>query len=210
MTQTCPKCHAAVAAQLRLCLTCGHPLTPSAQVPLISHVPGAKPVSATPEPAPVVAPAVSWPTPVVPLAPQVPVAQSVADSWGSYGGLAATGGIPETPRRAVMPTAFQFDSGVRLVVGGRGLIGRHPETTEPGVVCTPVDDPAKSVSKTHLEYGTDDQGTWVKDRGSTNGSTLRRPGLAPRVLMPGEVTHLLPGDMVTFGQRSFTVQEVVP
>ncbi|MDR0285634.1 MAG: FHA domain-containing protein [Propionibacteriaceae bacterium] len=101
-----------------------------------------------------------------------------------------------------------FDTGLRLPVAGPGLIGRGPESREPGVTCTAITDPDRSVSKVHLEYGRDEYGLWVKDRGSTNGSTLQHAGGVATPLVAGEATRLVTGDVVTFGHRSFRVEEV--
>ena len=70
-----------------------------------------------------------------------------------------------------------------------------------------IDDPDRSISKTHLEYGIGEQGLWVKDRGSTNGSTLIHRGGEPVPLTPGQQTPVAIGDTVTIGRRSFLVQE---
>lgn len=109
-----------------------------------------------------------------------------------------------------MPSHLElaFDTGQRVRVNGSGLVGRNPTTSNPAVTCTAVTDPDMSVSKVHVEYGTNAAGLWVKDRGSTNGSTLMRPGLDPVPLVPGQPIHVVAGDTITFGHRSFTVEEV--
>ncbi|MEK8225709.1 FHA domain-containing protein [Oerskovia sp. M15] len=56
-----------------------------------------------------------------------------------------------------------------------------------------VDDPTRSVSKTHAELGFDAGGLWVQDRGSTNGTVLTRPGAAPQVLTAGVREAVPPG-----------------
>jgi pSer/pThr/pTyr-binding forkhead associated (FHA) protein len=48
---------------------------------------------------------------------------------------------------------------------------------------------------------------WIKDRGSTNGSSLTRDGVSAP-LPPGEMVYLSPGDTVWFGRRSIRVEAV--
>jgi predicted component of type VI protein secretion system len=153
-SRNCPTCGAAVAARLRMCLTCGLPLQPAPDTALISQVPGAA-------------------------------------GWAPGGAL-----------------ELVFDTGQRLRVSGPSLIGRHPSS--PSHRCLAVEDPARSVSKVHLEVGLDAQGLWVMDRHSTNGSTLTRAGQAPSRLVGGQPVHLGPGDTVSFGRRHFRVAVVAP
>jgi len=86
-------------------------------------------------------------------------------------------------------------------------VGRNPFTLDLSVQCTAIADPELSVSKVHLEYGITAAGLWVKDRGSTNGSRLERPGRPPVTLAPAEAVPLAVGDTVWFGKRHFRVEE---
>jgi pSer/pThr/pTyr-binding forkhead associated (FHA) protein len=62
-----------------------------------------------------------------------------------------------------------------------------------------------SVSKTHAQVVLAPDGTLVvTDRGSTNGSVLRRQGVAKR-LTAGRPATLLDGDVVNLGDRTMTV-----
>ncbi|MCL2481809.1 MAG: FHA domain-containing protein [Propionibacteriaceae bacterium] len=91
-------------------------------------------------------------------------------------------------------------------MSGHGLLGRHPESQNPSVVCTAVDDPERSLSKTHAEYGLDDQGLWFRDRGSTNGTDLVRKGAQPVRLVPGEPVSVSIGDALILGRRRVHVE----
>ncbi len=100
-----------------------------------------------------------------------------------------------------------FDSGETLVVEGLGLVGRRPEGRpgEPVQHLVPLGPDARSVSKTHAQLQVAPDGALVvTDRGSTNGSTLVRSGVA-RELPPGRPTTLLEGDVVRFGDRTMSV-----
>jgi uncharacterized RDD family membrane protein YckC len=100
-----------------------------------------------------------------------------------------------------------FDTGERVVVDTLVLIGRRPEA-RPGeqgarLVALPSDD--MSVSKTHAQVVVAPDGALVvTDRGSTNGSVLRRQGVA-KPLTAGRPATLLDGDVVTLGDRVVTV-----
>jgi len=110
--------------------------------------------------------------------------------------------------RARIGTDFVFDTGQRIRAGQAGLLGRNPSSTDTTLVCTTVNDPDLSISKNHLEYGTTAAGLWVKDRHSTNGSTITHPGGEPVALAPGQETPVAIGDIVTIGRRTFHMEAV--
>jgi pSer/pThr/pTyr-binding forkhead associated (FHA) protein len=86
------------------------------------------------------------------------------------------------------------------------LVGRNPTPRAGITTIVPVDDPDRSISKVHLEFGLEEGRLWVKDRGSTNGSTVVRPGGPPQAMTPSERVWLNVGDTVTFGDRRFEVR----
>jgi hypothetical protein len=125
-----------------------------------------------------------------------------------FPGLEPVGFVPLEPV-GQLAYALVFDTGQRLLVEGPGLIGRGPQALDPRLTCVPIADPERSVSKVHLEYALDKTGVWVKDRASTNGSTLMRVGEPTRNLVPGEFVLLQGGDRVTFGSRYLRLEEVM-
>jgi hypothetical protein len=66
-----------------------------------------------------------------------------------------------------------------------------------------VDDPGRSISKTHLHLLTDGAGIWVTDRNSTNGSAVTTPDGHRTPLQPGVPAFVTPGSSVHFGDRTF-------
>jgi predicted component of type VI protein secretion system len=100
-----------------------------------------------------------------------------------------------------------FDTGEAFTVAGRGVVGRNPSTADSGVVAhvVPIDDPARSVSKTHLEFGAEDGAFWVLDRRSTNGSALVHVDGTRERLTAGVRTAVPVGAVVEFGDRRFRV-----
>jgi serine/threonine protein phosphatase PrpC len=89
----------------------------------------------------------------------------------------ATASQPKTkPDRPLIQ--LEFDHGSTVVVRGRGLIGRDPVPASGERVehlLTLADD-TLSVSRTHLEFGIEESGLWIRDRSSTNGSAIEMEG----------------------------------
>ncbi|BCW82099.1 hypothetical protein NicSoilC5_41180 [Arthrobacter sp. NicSoilC5] len=92
---------------------------------------------------------------------------------------------------------FQLDRSV--------LVGRNPvgQSGEQHAQLLAVDDPGRSISKTHLHLLTDGAGIWVTDRQSTNGSAVTTPDGLRTPLVPGVPTFVTPGSSVHFGDRTF-------
>lgn len=116
------------------------------------------------------------------------------------------------PAPQVVPPAWGlvFDTGDRVRVETIVLIGRRPER-RPGeerarLVGLPSSD--MSVSQTHAQVVAAPDGTLVvTDRGSTNGSVLRRQGVT-KPLTAGRPATLLDGDVVNLGDRTMTVVRI--
>ncbi|MFI2103627.1 RDD family protein [Isoptericola sp. NPDC019693] len=173
----------------------------------------------SPEP-PSQAPAV--PAPVVPAAPPAPAPSPVAPADAVLGGAAAPGadeledleatrfsvssrrstGDGTAPPRIVV----EVDAGHRVTVASRTLVGRNPQQDDgaPAVLLR-VDDPSRSVSKTHLELAPSPDGLRVTDLGSTNGSAVITPGGAVQELVAGSPVTVTAGWVVQAGARRLTV-----
>lgn len=123
---------------------------------------------------------------------------------------------PVAPDRTVLrpgsPVAgarwrVSFDTGTTFVVDGLGLVGRRPEGRAGESVrhLVPLPSQDMSLSKTHAQFHLSAEGVLVvMDRGSTNGSLLRRQGVT-RELTAGKPATLLDGDVVRFGDREMRV-----
>jgi hypothetical protein len=75
-----------------------------------------------------------------------------------------------------------------VLVEGSVFLGRNPIAT-PGVApasVVAVDDPAKSVSKTHAVVEVDEAGLWVRDLDSTNGVWVVPQGADAIEVAPGD------------------------
>jgi hypothetical protein len=101
-----------------------------------------------------------------------------------------------------------LDTGQEVTVVGPGLLGRNP-TPPPDRAFAHVitlADPAKSISKTHLEFGLDEAVLWVEDLDSTNGTRVFGAEGGVVELSPGQRAAVSPGETVQFGDRYFTVK----
>ncbi|GIG39921.1 RDD family protein [Cellulomonas phragmiteti] len=121
---------------------------------------------------------------------------------------------PAPPRADVVPEPrpgtgaalrVALDDGRVLSVTRLALVGRNP-SPGPDVQVLRVVDPARSVSKTHLQLAVDSSGgAWVVDRGSTNGTLVTLPDGAQVVCPVDHPVRLREGAVVAFGDRSLRV-----
>lgn len=105
---------------------------------------------------------------------------------------------------------LSFATGQRAVVTGNGLIGREPlpDPNETFRHILSVPDPSRSLSKTHLEFGFDEVGLWVRDRWSANGSVLVAPTQAPLPLEAGRRYRAKIGSRLLLASIEMAVERV--
>ncbi|SDD09759.1 Forkhead associated (FHA) domain, binds pSer, pThr, pTyr [Sanguibacter gelidistatuariae] len=143
---------------------------------------------------------------------------------------AAATGAPEAPVEAPVPVAaatpptraaaraaaqtgqgahlLSFDNGQSFTVVGAGLVGRSPQALPgaPDAQLLEIVDEDRSVSKTHLQFGVDEQGFWVSDLGSTNGTSVLTPHGEPLDVVVGVRVYVPADGSVRVGQRQFTAR----
>ncbi|WP_345437525.1 RDD family protein [Microbacterium gilvum] len=137
-----------------------------------------------------------------PGAPSGPAPSSPARAAPSAPVLAPEAPDPFPPARI----RVRLDTGEEYLLAGRCLIGRLP-VAEPGeavAYALPVQDGARSVSKTHFVLDVRTAGMTVTDRRSGNGTSVIRSGVEhPAVAdIPFPV---YPGDRIRFGDRTMEV-----
>ncbi|MGO4238418.1 RDD family protein [Pseudarthrobacter sp. YAF2] len=113
---------------------------------------------------------------------------------------------PDTGGPAPMAVLrIRLDDGRDFQLDRSVLVGRNPvgQPGEQHAQLLAVDDPGRSISKTHLHLLTDGAGIWVTDRQSTNGSAVTTPDGLRTPLAPGVPTFVTPGSSVHFGDRTF-------
>ncbi|WP_298456536.1 RDD family protein [uncultured Cellulomonas sp.] len=145
------------------------------------------------------------PVPRVPVAPVVPVPRPPLADGPAGARTAAPAERPAGPWVEVV-----LLDGRTVTVAGHALVGRDPverSGESPGTLVA-VDDPDRSVSKTHLALGVDTSGAWVVDRRSTNGTVVTLPDGQQIFCVPEERVRLRVGATVGFGGHAFTVTEL--
>ena len=96
---------------------------------------------------------------------------------------------------------IELGDGQRVTIARTALVGRNP-ASDADVQLVRVVDPARSVSKTHLQIGVEPGGVWIADRGSTNGTVVTLPDGAQVVCRVDQQVRLRVGSTVTFGDCS--------
>lgn len=149
------------------------------------------------------------------LAPQSPVPQSPAPRFPAPGHRPQQHVDDDVERTQVRPGSggpapvavlrIRLDDGRDFQLDRSVLVGRNPvgQAGEQHAQLLAVDDPGRSISKTHLHLLTDGAGIWVTDRHSTNGSAVTTPDGLRTTLVPGVPTFVTPGSSVHFGDRTF-------
>lgn len=105
---------------------------------------------------------------------------------------------------------LEFDDGTSLAVRGRGLIGRNPAAAAGERIehLAAIADDTCSMSRTHLEFGVGENGLWVRDCASTNGSAMEVNGLCTP-LEPGLAVSAPPGCTIHMGARRLAVRTMM-
>jgi hypothetical protein len=106
-----------------------------------------------------------------------------------------------------------LSTGERIVLDRPVIIGRKPRSPRfsnqdvPRLVS--VNGPHQDISRSHLKIELEDWSVMVSDMGSTNGTTLRRPGLPERRLQGPEPVVAQVGDVYDMGDGvTMTVEEL--
>ncbi len=138
---------------------------------------------------------------------------AVAGRFPGEDELPATEAMPVVPLEAAPPAAaprsytLSFSTGELVEVVGSGLIGRRP-IVQPGELVDQlitITDPARSVSKTHLEFGLEGDDLWICDRYSGNGTVARPLGGVARQCEAGRRYRVTRGTRVEIGDQWFDV-----
>lgn len=142
------------------------------------------------------------------LSPVGPVGPAVVPVGAAWVGVAPPHGQMSVPVRvSTHRFRIRFNEGPEQWLSGTALVGRAPDLTQPDpdVMLVPVEDPGRSVSKTHLRLRADAEGVWVEDLGSTNGSQLTTAQGRTVPLTAGCPVLAGPGARVVFGDCSLEV-----
>lgn len=121
---------------------------------------------------------------------------------GAAGVPAVRGSGPSTVWR------LRPDGGDTVALSGRVVVGRDPRATDAAAGAEPVaiDDPARSLSKTHALLEVVDDRLLVVDLGSTNGVRIWPEGEDAIELEPGRPTSVPEGAVLLLGDVAFLVE----
>jgi hypothetical protein len=103
-------------------------------------------------------------------------------------------------------TSIDLPSGERVRIAERTLLGRNPQPATDGhAALLRVEDPSRSVSKTHLELVPTPDGLRLTDLGSTNGTAAIAPAGDVHQLVAGTPVTVTTGWAVQAGDFRLTV-----
>jgi len=147
-------------------------------------------------------------------APPVGVSTSSTSKLPPSTGPASPSGIiffpstPGAPPSAGAAWHLVLPDGSDLPIVKAVFIGRDPARTpdRPGADVRPIDDPARSLSKTHALLELDAGSLWVHDLNSTNGVVVAAPGSDPIIVQSGVRAVLTPDAEVRLGSYVMRVQ----
>lgn len=180
--------------------------TPAPVAPAPQVQPPAAPVAAVHAPP-------AWPNPSSSAAAvRIPEPPSRTPDTGAVHDRADLSGsdatlVPAAARRpdpAVSVPIVQLDDGRRIELRRVNLLGRDPVAgaDDAGAQLIALDDPSRSVSKTHLSLTHDGSAWLVTDRHSTNGVEVVSPDGRSHRLPPGQPVPVPVAATVRFGERS--------
>jgi hypothetical protein len=119
-------------------------------------------------------------------------------------------GSDDHTRPVVRAARLRFEDGTVVPLKGRTVFGREPRAMGGDgsleVSLMAIDDPERSVSKTHFAIEARGVTLWVEDLGSTNGTRHLTIDGHPVEIEPGSPVRLLPGEAIEFGDLRATVE----
>lgn len=137
--------------------------------------------------------------PAVPAGPAAPVLPPAAAQGEAPDALEATG------ERVTWRLAGA--GGVDAVVTARSVVGRAPNLADDATssVALPLDDPARTVSKTHAVVEPAGEALLVSDLHSTNGVRIEHHGGSVELLAPGGSARVADGEVLVLGELRLLV-----
>lgn len=150
------------------------------------------------------------PTPPAPIEPaaQQPVGAPAHQAQApSAGGSSIDEETRIAPRRVVRTWILALPTGERLPLSSSVIVGREPSASLiAGAGALAVNDPEKSVSKSHAAFELSENGLTVRDLASTNGIIVVDPQ-GDDVEVYGDVAvALYPGSFVELGRYVIRIE----
>jgi len=112
---------------------------------------------------------------------------------------------PDETLVGALPLAFRLEDGRTFDLTGSGVVGRAPVTKD-GELALQIDDPARSLSRTHARFERDRSGrVFITDLGSANGTELVTSDGVRVQCVPPRRYRLSAGDVVLIGEFTLHV-----
>jgi hypothetical protein len=151
------------------------------------------------------------PTPVTTASSTHSIAQSVEPVRAAPAQSETVVFFPTTPGAAQKPQAewrLVLADGRAVPFARAVFVGRNPTRTpdRPGADLLPIDDPDRSLSKTHALLELDAGALFVHDLNSTNGVAIAAPGAEPVAVEPGVRAVVAPGCELRLGSYVIRVE----
>lgn len=175
-----------------------HDPTPRAPASTVAPSPFTPPVdTASVAPSPTVAPGGDAAPVVVPPVITAPFVEDEDDVDKTQLGTRAT------------RLRITLDTGSDILIETTVLIGRNPVATaaHPHAALVPIEDPGRTVSKTHMALIPAPGGVLVDDLHSTGGTSVISSNGSIHDAIPSTPVLARPGDRIRFGDRSAEVSE---
>ncbi|WP_022883053.1 FHA domain-containing protein [Gryllotalpicola ginsengisoli] len=171
------------------------PAAPEVDVPRREQVPAA-PSFPSFAPSPLGVPAQ---VPAAPAAPAAAPAEPPVETTSVK--VVAPQSVPE-PK-----WSLRLGDGTQIALAGSTFVGRNPVPSDaaPDGAVLPLNDPAKSLSKTHALLVPSNDYLMVTDLHSTNGVAAVAPSGEVTVLEPGRSAAIAPGSTLQLGSFAVTV-----
>ncbi|MCL2515715.1 MAG: FHA domain-containing protein [Microbacteriaceae bacterium] len=162
-------------------------------VPIVPSFPGFAPTGPTLPSRPPV------PEPGAPFAPAAAAPEPAAETQAVQ--VVAPASVAERPWSLRLP------DGSMTPLAGAAFVGRNPQSTDaaPGGAVLPLNDPAKSLSKTHALLVPSGDWVMVTDLHSTNGTAVIDRSGSTTVLEPGRSSPVADGSVLQLGSFAVTL-----
>lgn len=185
-----------------------HPVAPSGPPPMAPPTSAGQAPAGPSHPQPAntgsAAPAPQAPSRAV-MIPGVLCPNGHANSPERHECRACRGPLEQSTRTVQRPPLGYVDisTGTRFVLDRSAVIGRRPRASRVSADDVPqlvtVPSPQQDISRSHLELRLEGWHVVATDLGTTNGTTLMRPGMEPVRLRSGEGVVLGEGDQLDLG-----------
>lgn len=155
------------------------------------------------------APPAPVPAPVTPSTPHAPVGTAPLPLPHDATVVRPSRGGPPAPR--AWAVRLVLASGSSIPIGDGVVLGRDPvPPVGVNVARLPIEDPARSISKTHALVLPSAEGVLVRDLHSTNGTRVEDVNGRTVVVPAGGELQVVPGTRISLGDIEISLERIPP